>query len=89
LLKIRCPICSIQVRPSQFKFKCDDEWDSFDRTARFYFYKDDTREWVFYTDKRGFQERLNLARDRNLQGFCSWVLGGEDPEIWTVLPSHK
>jgi spore germination protein YaaH len=65
------------------------EWDSFDRVAWFYFYKDDTREWVFYTDKRGFQERWNLARDRKLQGFCSWVLGSEDPEIWTVLPSHK
>jgi spore germination protein YaaH len=65
------------------------EWDSFDRTAWFYFYRDDNREWVFYTDKRGFEERLNLVRDRNLQGFCSWVLGTEDPEIWTVLPSHK
>jgi spore germination protein YaaH len=65
------------------------EWDSFDRTAWFYFYRDDTREWVFYTDKRGFQERLNLVRDRNLQGFCSWVLGPEDPEIWTLLPSHQ
>jgi spore germination protein YaaH len=65
------------------------EWDASDRTAWFYFYKDDTREWVFYTDKRGFQERWNLARDRKLQGFCSWMLGPEDPEIWTVLPSHK
>jgi len=65
------------------------EWDSFDRVAWFYFYKDDTREWVFYTDKRGFQERWNLARERKLQGFCSWVLGVEDPEIWMVLPSHK
>ncbi|MGO8793305.1 MAG: glycosyl hydrolase family 18 protein [Candidatus Sulfotelmatobacter sp.] len=65
------------------------EWDSFDRTAWFYFYKDDTREWVFYTDKRGFQERLNLAREHNLQGFCSWVLGTEDPEVWTLLPAHK
>jgi spore germination protein YaaH len=65
------------------------EWDSFDRVAWFYFYKDDTREWAFYTDKRGFQERWNLARDRKLQGFCSWVLGTEDPEIWTMLPSHK
>jgi spore germination protein YaaH len=65
------------------------EWDSVDRTAWFYFYRDDTREWVFYTDKRGFQERLNLVRDRALQGFCSWVLGAEDPEIWSLLPSHK
>ena len=65
------------------------EWDSVDRTAWFYFYRDDTREWVFYTDKRGFQERLALVRDRGLQGFCSWVLGTEDPEIWSLLPSHK
>lgn len=65
------------------------EWDAGDRAAWFYFYQDDTREWVFYTDKHGFQERLNLMRDRNLQGFCSWVLGAEDPEIWTLLPAHK
>jgi spore germination protein YaaH len=65
------------------------EWDSTDRTAWFYFYRDDQRDWVFYTDKRGFQERLNLARDRSLQGFCSWVLGAEDSEIWSLLPSHK
>jgi spore germination protein YaaH len=65
------------------------EWDATDRVAWFYFYRDDYREWVFYTDKRGFQERLNLVRDRGLQGFCSWVLGTEDPEIWTLLPSHK
>lgn len=65
------------------------EWDPVDRTSWFYFYRDDEREWVFYTDKRGFQERLNLVRDRGLQGFCSWVLGSEDPEVWSVLPSHK
>jgi len=65
------------------------EWDPADRTAWFYFYKEDFREWVFYTDKRGFQERLNLVRDRALQGFCSWVLGAEDPEIWSLLPSRK
>jgi len=65
------------------------EWDSTDRVSWFYFYRDDMRDWVFYTDKRGFQERLNLVRDRGLQGFCSWVLGTEDPEIWSMLPAHK
>ena len=65
------------------------EWDATDRTAWFYFYRDDTREWVFYTDKRGFQERLNLVRERGLEGFCSWVLGAEDPQIWSLLPAHK
>ena len=65
------------------------EWDPTDRTAWFYFYRDDTREWVFYTDKRTFEERLNLMRDRGLEGFCSWVLGTEDPQIWSLLPRHK
>jgi spore germination protein YaaH len=65
------------------------EWDSTDRSAWFYFYRDDTREWVFYTDKRGFEERLKLARERGLEGFCSWVLGAEDPQIWSLLPAHK
>ena len=65
------------------------EWDASDRTPWFYFYADDYREWVFYTDKHAFQERYNLVRDRGLQGFCSWVLGTEDPEIWSLLPSHK
>lgn len=65
------------------------EWDSVDRAAWFYFYKDDNREWVFYTDKRGFEERLNLVRSYKLQGFCSWVLGTEDPAVWTVLTPHK
>jgi len=65
------------------------EWDADDRVSWFYFYKEDFREWVFYTDKRGFQQRYNLVRDRGLQGFCSWVLGTEDPEIWTLLPSHQ
>jgi|SRR5579862_904345 len=65
------------------------EWDSADRVAWFYFYRDDYREWVFFTDKRGFEERLKLVRDRGLEGFCSWVLGTEDPEIWSLLPSHK
>jgi spore germination protein YaaH len=65
------------------------EWDSADRVAWFYFYRDDTRDWAFYTDKRGFQERLSLVHEKGLEGFCSWVLGTEDPEIWTLLPPHK
>ncbi|MGH9395414.1 MAG: glycosyl hydrolase family 18 protein [Terriglobia bacterium] len=64
------------------------EWDPVDLTAWFYFYRDDTREWVFYTDTRTFAARLDLVKERGLQGFCSWVLGAEDPGIWNLLPSH-
>lgn len=64
------------------------QWDQQDRASWFYFYRDQTREWVFYTDARTFRERFNLVTERGLQGFCSWVLGEEDPAIWDLLPSH-
>jgi len=65
------------------------EWDEGDKNAWFYFYRDAMREWVFYTDQRTFKERWNLANDRGIQGFCSWVLGQEDPAIWDALPAHQ
>jgi spore germination protein YaaH len=78
-----------QIDQYQAAYHPQVEWDAADRSAWFYFYRDDTREWVFYTDKRGFEERLKLVRERGLEGFCSWVLGTEDPEIWPLLPAHR
>lgn len=65
------------------------EWDAADRAAWCYLNHGDMREWLFITDARTFKERYDLVRDRGLQGFCSWVLGTEDPAIWDFLPSHK
>lgn len=65
------------------------EWDPADRTAWLYFYRDDEREWIFYTDARTFKERYTLVKDRGLRGFASWVLGTEDAGIWDLLPAHK
>jgi spore germination protein YaaH len=65
------------------------EWDAADRSAFFYFYRDQMREWVFFTDLRTFRERYQLVEQRGLEGFCSWVLGEEDPEIWSMLPERK
>ena len=65
------------------------EWDPVDRSAWLFFYRDDMREWIFFTDARTFRERYTLVKDRGLQGFCSWVLGDEDAGIWELLPSHK
>lgn len=65
------------------------QWDPVDRTAWFWFYRGQMREWVFFTDRRTFQERYNLARQYGLEGFCSWVLGMEDPSVWSVLPQRR
>ena len=41
---------------------------------------------VWFEDKQSFQEKLNIATDNNLRGFSAWLLGGEDPDIWSILP---
>ncbi len=65
------------------------QWDATDRSTFFYFYRDQMREWVFFPDQRAFKERYDLAVKDGLAGFCSWVLGQEDPAIWSVLPQHR
>jgi spore germination protein YaaH len=66
-----------------------EQWDADDHTPWFYFYRDQMREWVFFTNKRAFMDRYKLAKDDGIEGVCSWVLGEEDPAIWNTLPSHK
>ena len=65
------------------------QWDPVDHTAWFYFYRDQMREWIFFTDAHTFEDRYKLAEEHHLQGFCSWVLGTEDPAIWKLLPDRK
>jgi spore germination protein YaaH len=64
------------------------QWDAEDHSAFFYFYRDQMREWIFFTDLRTFKDRYELVQKNGIQGFCSWVLGEEDPEIWKFLPKR-
>jgi spore germination protein YaaH len=65
------------------------QWDAEDHAAYFFFYRDQMREWIFFTDLRTFKDRYELVQKNGLQGFCSWVLGEEDPAIWTFLPRRR
>lgn len=65
------------------------QWDPEDKTAWFYFYRAQDREYIFYTDARTFAARYDLVKQDGLEGFCSWVLGEEDPAIWQLLPLHS
>jgi spore germination protein YaaH len=67
-------------------YNAHEQWDPEDHTA--YFYRDQMREWIFYTEKHGFADRYNLAKQKHLQGICAWVLGQEDNAIWSVLPDR-
>jgi spore germination protein YaaH len=66
-----------------------EQWDEVDHTPWFWFYRDQMREWVFYTNERAFKDRYVLAKDNGLAGICSWDLGDEDPSVWNALPVIK
>ena len=65
------------------------QWDPVEHESWFYFYRDQMREWVFLPDVRAFRDRYALLQQYGLQGFCSWVLGAEDPAIWNELPDAR
>jgi len=44
----------------------------------FFFYRDDLREWIFFTTRTPFASAIAGERPQP-EGFCSWVLGTEDP----------
>ncbi|RDS83748.1 glycosyl hydrolase [Dyella monticola] len=62
------------------------QWDPVEHESWYYFYRDDMREWVFMPDAHSFRDRYDLVKQYGLEGFCSWVLGSEDPKVWDELP---
>jgi spore germination protein YaaH len=68
------------------RYKRTVQWDEEERTAYVHYTRDQMREWIYFTDARTFAERYELVKKYNLEGFCSWVLGEEDPSIWKLLP---
>jgi spore germination protein YaaH len=62
------------------------QWDPVEHESWFYFYRDQMREWVFLPDAHAFRDRYAVVKQYDLQGFCSWVLGAEDPAMWNELP---
>ena len=65
------------------------QWDEDEHTPWFFITRDQMREWVFYTDRRAFMDRYELAKKAGLEGVCSWVLGEEDPAIWAAIPATR
>ena len=65
------------------------QWDPVEHESWYYFYRDDMREWVFMPDAHSFRDRYALTKQYDLEGFCSWVLGAEDPKVWDELPDAQ
>lgn len=40
---------------------------------------------IWYQNKQTFQDKLDIISQNNFRGFSAWVLGVEDPTIWSTL----
>ena len=49
-----------------------------------YFFKNKEYK-IWFEDRQSFETKLNIVEDNNLRGFSAWLLGGEDPAIWSAL----
>ena len=47
-----------------------------------------TWEWIFLENARSFRAKLALVERHRLRGISVWVLGPEDPEIWSALEAR-
>jgi len=44
---------------------------------------------IWYQDKQGFEDRLDIVNKNNFRGFSAWVMGVEDPNIWSALSKNS
>ncbi|MCX6721165.1 MAG: glycosyl hydrolase family 18 protein [Candidatus Staskawiczbacteria bacterium] len=44
---------------------------------------------IWFEDKNSFEIRLDIIKENNLRGFSAWLLGGEDPAIWSILAKNN
>lgn len=81
-------VTGTEARDLAAQFRTNPLWDEADRTPWFFFERDGMREWVFYNDSRSFRARYDLAAKKGLHGVSCWVLGSEDPAIWSEVPER-
>jgi len=60
-------------------------YDSYLGTSWLSYSSDNNQYMVWFQDKQGFENKLDIIRQNGFRGFSSWVLGIEDPEIWSTM----
>lgn len=61
------------------------QWDEEAAVPFARFDRGGTWEWIFFENARSFMAKVGLVEKHGLRGFSVWVLGPEDPAIWTAL----
>lgn len=66
------------------RYGVEPKWDDRQKTLYAFWDVDGINEFVFIEDARAFAAKTELARRYKLRGYSVWVLGLEDPKVWTM-----
>lgn len=71
------------------EYNAEVKWDGQDQSPYFtYERRGDTHE-VWFENAKSVAEKTKLAKNAGFAGITFWRLGGEDPEVWKEVESHK
>lgn len=70
------------------RFQLHPQWLNDQKETMAYWENGGVFDWLFIEDARAFAARWQLAAKYHLRGISAWVLGAEDPAIWSYL-SHQ
>jgi spore germination protein YaaH len=59
------------------------KWDDRDKSAYAIWSDEGVNEFLWVEDARAFTAKLELVNKYHLRGYSVWVLGLEDPKVWT------
>ncbi len=71
------------------RYDAEEHWSEVHQVPYAFYSRGGTFEWIFLENARSFQAKLGLIDEYDLRGFSVWVLGNEDPGIWTVLAERR
>lgn len=60
-------------------------WDTTQKATTATWERNGVFEHAWIEDARAFREKLPLVRQYGLRGYSVWVLGTEDPKVWSVV----
>ena len=67
------------------KYKCDIGFDAALGVPWLTYFFNNSQYKVWYENVDSFQQKVKIVKDNNFRGFSAWLLGGEDPAIWSQL----
>jgi spore germination protein len=44
---------------------------------------------IWFEDKNSLEAKLEIIKNNKLRGFSAWLLGGEDPDIWSNFDNSR